>query len=93
MNDVQKVSKADHQLIFAISKRASDLAIRFGVIAPPFEFAMDLTAVHARTPLRLSELLEADDGNFGHDVFGIRRHLDRETRELGDHFTPRFAQP
>ena len=53
---------------------------------------MDITVCHANgCPLRLRELLEADDSNFAHDVFGIRRHLNRETGQLEDCFLPRFA--
>jgi len=60
----------------------------------PQDWAMDVTAVHANgCPLRLRELLLADDFNFVHDLFGIRRHLNRETGKLGDHFVPRFAMP
>lgn len=55
---------------------------------------MDIEAVHCNgTPLRLAEMIEADDFNFGHDVVGIGRHLDRTTGTLGNHFLPRFAKP
>lgn len=58
------------------------------------DWAMDVTAVHANgCPLRLRELALADEFNFAHDVFGIRRHLNRETGRLGRHFVPRFAYP
>lgn len=54
---------------------------------------MDLCAVHANgNPLRLEALLEADDFNFCHDIYGIRRHLDRDTGKLGDFFSPRFSR-
>lgn len=57
------------------------------------DWAMDITACHANgTPLRLLDLLGADDFNFAHDVFGIERHLDRETGELDGRFMPRFAK-
>ena len=52
---------------------------------------MDITYAHEDTPLRLEELLAADDVNFAHDVGGIARHLDHETLVLGDCFVPRFA--
>jgi hypothetical protein len=54
---------------------------------------MDITACHANgTPLRLSELADADDFNIAHDVFGISRHIDRETGQLNGCFLPRYAQ-
>lgn len=52
---------------------------------------MDLTAAHANgTTLQLKELLEADDFNFGHDIFGISNHIDRNTGKMTRCFLPRF---
>jgi hypothetical protein len=57
------------------------------------DWVMDITAVAANgCPLRLRDLLRADDFNFTHDVFGIRRHLNRETGHLENHFVPRYAK-
>lgn len=53
--------------------------------------SMDIEIVHSNIPLQLTELLNADDFEFAHDVFGIRRHINRETGELEDCFMPRFA--
>lgn len=56
--------------------------------------AMDLTACHANgTPLRLADLLAADEFNFWHDVNGIEAHMDRTTGQLDGRFLPRFAVP
>lgn len=53
---------------------------------------MDLTAVHANgNPMRLADLLAADDFNFAHDIVGISRFLDRNTGRLTDCFSPRFS--
>jgi hypothetical protein len=53
---------------------------------------MDIEAAHCNgNPLKLKELLEADDSNFMHDVLGIRRHINRKTGELEDCFVPRYA--
>lgn len=88
------VSKEESDIIGQIAKRASFAADKIGVNYKYMDAIMDLTACHANgTPLRLAELLKADDGNFGHDVFGIRRHIDRETGKLGDCFLPRYARP
>lgn len=55
--------------------------------------AMDLIATHVNgTPLDLQRLLDAPDFDFFHDIGGIRRHLNRETGKLGDHFLPRTAK-
>lgn len=56
------------------------------------DLSMDLSAVHANgNPLRLEALLAADDFNFAHDILGIRTHLDRDTGQLRNEFSPRFS--
>lgn len=91
------VSPGDYRLIEQIAERATRLHIRFGIGGPAWRLQdaqMDITAVHANgTPLRLCDLLLADDANFGHDVFGIRRYLNRNTGQLTSCFVPRFAAP
>ena len=83
---------AEQQVIEHIAKRASAMAAANGFRDPRMEALMDVEACHCNgTPLRLLELAEADDFNFAHDVFGIRRHIDRKTGRLGDCFLPRFA--
>jgi hypothetical protein len=52
---------------------------------------MDVLATHLTKPLRLNELLDADDTNFVHDIVGIERHLDRQTFTLRGGFSPRFT--
>ncbi len=54
---------------------------------------MDITACHKDVPLHLQELLDSDAADFGHDVLGIARFLDRKTGKLEGHFCPRFALP
>lgn len=56
------------------------------------ELTLDLCAVHERTPLRLQDLLEADEFNFKHDIAGIQKYLDRETSRLTHDFRPRFLR-
>lgn len=53
---------------------------------------LDISATHARCPLRLADLLTANDFNFGHDICGIQRHLNRKTGRLENSFLPRFAR-
>jgi len=52
---------------------------------------MDLHYCDMATPLDLDGLLATDDGNFIHDVAGIMRHFNRNTRKLDNCFYPRFA--
>lgn len=55
---------------------------------------MDVTATHANgNPLRLADLLAADDFNFAHDMSGIANCLDRNTGRLTNNFSPRFSVP
>lgn len=53
------------------------------------DWMMDIDAVQSKVGLDLQKLADADDFNFNHDVFGIMRHLNRDTCELEDHFVPR----
>lgn len=77
-------------IIQAIVARAVQRKPNIGFLS----LEMDITACHCNGyPLRLQDLLEADDFNFAHDVFGIRANIDRSTGELENCFLPRFAQP
>lgn len=54
---------------------------------------MDLDAAHSNgCPLNFPLLLNAPRMDFAHDVYGIRRHIDRETGKLLDCFVPRCAR-
>lgn len=84
------VTADDRILIAHIARRAAELDIVYR--RPMLNFVMDITACHANgNPLDLPKLLAFDDFNFGHDVFGIEAHLDRETGKLGDCFSPRCS--
>lgn len=93
-------SKRDYENASAIAKRALALAQEVeGTMslqrASEFQRTtmMDIIATHANgCPLRLEELLTAERFDFSHDVFGIRRHIDRQTGKLQDCFLPRYAQ-
>lgn len=76
-----------------IAKRTVALSAKYGNPWKVFDARLDIEACHKNCPLRLDDLLAADDFNFGHDVFGINRHLNRDTCELENHFRPRFAVP
>lgn len=53
---------------------------------------MDITATHCNgCRLKLAQLLETDDFNFAHDIFGIVNNIDRNTGKLKNCFLPRFS--
>lgn len=64
----------------------------FGGTENRMDLTMDITAVHANgCPLDLEALLNAKTFDFGHDVLGISRRIDRATGHLTDCFLPRCA--
>lgn len=84
-----KITEEDNALVVAIVERAlEDSPDELDL--DKLDLAMDLTACHLNgCPLRLKELLEADEFNFAHDVFGIRNHIDRTTGKLTGFFEPK----
>jgi hypothetical protein len=79
----------DAELIDKIVERA---LTRF----PELDFLtlnMDITATHLNgCELKLEEFLETnDDTSFCHDIYGITRHINRNTGVLGGFFRPRFS--
>lgn len=84
----------EFELMNSIADRAVRMAAKLGIAYLKQDALMDINACHSNgCPLRLREFLAADDGNFGHDVFGIRRHINRTTGALEDCFLPRFSKP
>lgn len=96
------VTRAESKDIFRIASRAVQMFVEHGIIedrqndraALHRDIEMDITACHANgCPLQLGRLRHADDVNFGHDVFGIRRFLNRKTGKVpANKFWPRFAR-
>jgi hypothetical protein len=97
------VTTNDLHLIHAIADRAIVFFETTGMVdAKNLDFARagivdEIRIVHNNIyPLRLRELLAADDFNFMHDVAGIHRHLNYGTKrrraQLNDCFVPRFAK-
>ena len=87
-------SKEDSLLIEDIVGRAVGMARDAGMVYDKLDCSMDIRACHCNgCPLDLRKLLGAPDSDFGHDVFGIRRYIDRSTGRLTDCFLPRCAMP
>lgn len=87
-----KCSKADMELIAKIASRAVAVAKEHGVDYDQMTAVMDINACHSNgCPLDLVGLAEAEPFDFTHDVFGIRRHINRDTGKLENCFLPRYA--
>lgn len=85
-------SKFEIKKIVAIAQRADSVAKDAGVRYDYTAILMDLEACHCNgTPLDLDGLLTANPLDFSHDIFGIRRHIDRDTGKLCGIFQPRHA--
>lgn len=87
-----RVSIQDARLIEKLTERAMNIGLQHDISIEPLALRMDITAVHANgCTLRLADLLHADEFDFSHDIFGIRRHLNRDTGKLENCFSPRFS--
>ena len=71
--------------------KIADRAMSIGVYDEKMTALMDIESAHNDIPLRLQELLGADDANFAHDIIGIMSHLNRTTFKLDGVWHPRFA--
>ena len=86
------IPEQDVPLFREIGDRASKIAKRLGLDYPSELAALELFMVHSSgCPLRLGELLFADERDFIHDVFGIHNNLNHSTGELENFFVPRWA--
>lgn len=86
-------SRHEFETIKKIVERAGTLFTSHGAFVDALSLTMDVTACHLNgCPLKLADLLAADDFNFIHDIGGIRRHIDRDTGKLTDCFLPRYAE-
>jgi hypothetical protein len=80
-------------LMGKISERYEDLLRERGL--EPEErhtTIMDLMFSDDKVGLDLNKLLNFSDLDFIHDVLGIKRHIDRNSGELGGCFLPRCAR-
>ena len=83
-------NKQDMILISKIAKRGYRLMS--DCYRSMFDMILDLNCVNDRTPLRLNDLLTADDLNFNHDIIGICNNLNRSTKKLDNCFVPRYIK-
>lgn len=88
-----EITKTDYQTISKIANRMMSLPTSATFFRQKIDWEMDIEAAHQDVGLKLSELLKADDGNFAHDLTGIRDNLNRDTGKLENCFLPRYAVP
>jgi hypothetical protein len=80
-------------LITRCAKRAVALYDRRGVPGDRIKIEMDLSATNANgCPMDFNKLLSFDDGNFLHDITGIRNNISRTSGRMTGHFVPRSAR-
>lgn len=92
--NLQLKNRAAYMIVNKIAHRAVAFARRHRIDYDLLDCEMDLIATHLNgNPIDFQKLLDFDDANFGHDVFGIRKHIDRTTGQLTDCFSPRCSLP
>ena len=87
-----KFTSDEQKIVSQIVDRAISMAVAEGITIQRSDMEMDIAAAHADCPLALTDLLNAKNGDFGHDVFGIRRYMNRKTGKLENCFLPRAAR-
>lgn len=93
-----RLSLEEADIVESIVERAVSIAASAGWTYQRLEARMDIIVCHKYgCRMNLKALMNADDLQFSHDVFGIRRHLNRTTGRLDaihgykGEFVPRFA--
>ena len=88
-----EIPKEEMDLCAAIANRALTTAKELNIKYDATTALMDIVGCHRNgCPLELQALLEAETFDFVHDVFGIRRHINRNTGHLENGFLPRCAK-
>lgn len=83
------MTKDEKTLIMQIAEKADKKGL---LLFDRLSLIMDIEAVHREIGLKLTELLNADDMNFAHDIVGIQQNLDRTNKTLTNCFLPRYAR-
>jgi len=85
------MTKNDYKTIGKIADRAMALYESYGTKLDRMSLLMDIEFTNEVNPMRLDDLLAADNGNFGHDISGILMNFNRETKVLDNCFSPRYS--
>ena len=91
MDRLEKIAKIAKHL--RVSPHNQDGLTRLGRSTDQMSLIMDIECVDKVHNLDLDRMLnDLDSFNVAHDVFGIWKHLDRKTKKLTGHWTPRFGR-
>ena len=84
----------DITILSMIADRGVSIAAEQGVTISKTTALMDIDSANEDCPMDLEKFYNFDDGNFGHDFFGIYRHMDRSEYpgKLTGCFIPRCAK-
>ena len=82
------MTKDERLIIVDIAKRAESKGL---LMFDRLSLIMDIEAAHKECNLRLNDLLKADEFDFAHDIVGIQKNIDRDTKQLMNCFLPRYA--
>ena len=83
-------NKEEMNLIYKIVKRGYPLMS--DCYRSMLDMIMDIEAANNDIPLKLNDLLMADNLNFNHDIIGICNNINRQTKKLDNYFVPRYAK-
>jgi hypothetical protein len=90
-------TRKENDLMIKIADRLANLSLEFkekGAAYKTTDLLMDLDATNSNgCPLDFQKLLDAEDFDFIHDIFGICNNIDRRTGELTNCFLPQCAKP
>ena len=90
MENIIKKDKIDEsKIISKITKRA--IAELDFSPSQHMDLMMDIEFAHEENPIEIDQLLEADIGNFAHDIYGIYKNFNRTTKRMDNCFLPRHA--
>lgn len=86
------MTKENAQRLGLIADRGVKLFAELGVKVERLDVLMDLEYCNDDIPLDLDVLEAFGSRDFDHDLIGIYRHFNRETKKLENGFVPRCAE-
>lgn len=81
--------KQSLQIIAKIIERADNMGV---LMFDRLSLLMDLEYVSINSNLNLSDLLNANNFNFTHDISGIQNNMNRQTKTMENSFVPLCAR-